>query len=150
MRLPSLFQGARQRRYDSALIVLLALNLFERLSPVDQQNVEHVLIEVFRKRAPDPYTAWRDIVGPSSDLVAILRGIAMAKLELPTGIDGLDWRSFVPSPWLRNPLRALHAFRRFDPATDEAADFLRSKGLALAEPSDHGARWMDEMRTRYP
>ena len=74
----------------------------------------------------------------------------MARLGISIGVEGLDLRSFVQDSWLRNPLRSLYAFQRFDPATDEAADFLRSKGLVLEEPSDHGLRWMTEMRMRYP
>ena len=140
----------RRPLFDSAVVVLIGLNVFPRLGQKEQQEVEHDLTKLFKKTAATPYTAWREIVGPSSDHVAFLRGIAMARLRLATGVEGLDWSSFVQSSWLRSPLRWIYAFQRFDPATDEAADFLRSKGLVLDEPSDHGLRWMNEMRARYP
>ena len=74
----------------------------------------------------------------------------MARLRFSTGVEGLDWSSFVQSSWLRSPLRSIYTFQRFDPATDEAADFLRSFGLVLNDLTDHGLRWMDEMRAPLP
>ncbi len=146
----SFWKPTRRHRFDSAIVVLIALNVFPRFGQKERQEVEQELREVFKKTAATRYTAWREIVGRSSDHVAVLRGIAMARLRISTGVEGLDWSSFVQGSWLRNPLRSLYAFQRFDPATDEAADFLRSRGFVLDEPSDHGLRWMNEMRARYP
>ena len=146
----SFWHPIRRRRFDSALVVLLALHLFPKLSALEQEQVENDLVEVFRARAADPYLAWRQMVGPTSDSVAILRGISMARLEMTTGIDGLAWNDVVPRSWLRSPLSALYSFRRFNAATDEAADFLRSNGIILDEASAHALRWMSEMHARYP
>jgi hypothetical protein len=76
----SFWKPTRRHRFDSAIVVLIALNVFPRLGQKEQQEVEHELTEVFKKTAATPYTAWREIVGPSSDHVAVLRGIAMARL----------------------------------------------------------------------
>ena len=140
----------RRRRFASALVAILSMQLFPRLDPGMQQNVEHELVKLFARTSDMPYLIWRDAAGQSSASVALLRGIAMAQLDLPTGIDDLAWDAFVPRAWLRSPMLSANSFRRFDKMTDEAADFLRSKGLNLDEPTDYGHRGWMAMRARYP
>ena len=149
LRPDSFWHPIRRRRFDSALIVLLALHWFPRLGELGQEQVENELVNVFKKKSPTPYLAWREIVGPTSDHVAMVRGVAMARLNMPTGVEGLEWNEFVRPRWLRAPVLASLSFRSFDVATDQAIDFLRAKGLALEERG-HGYRWMAEMRARYP
>ena len=146
----SFWHPIRRRRFDSALVVLLALHLFPRLGKLQQEQVENELVKVFSKTQEYPYLAWREIVGPSSNYVAIIRGVAMARLNMPTGVDGLDWDDFVRPSWLKFPLQASYSFRSFDASTDQAIDFLRSRGLDLEEAAGRGLRWIGEMHARYP
>ncbi len=139
----------RRNRFDSALVVLLGLHLFPRLDPGDQQRVENLLIDDFHK-CPIPYTVFRQDAGASSDVVAYHRAMAMARLGMPTGIAGLEWKEFAQLSWLGPSTATFNDFRRFDAQTDAAADFLRSNGLALDERTAQGRRWMDEMQARYP
>jgi len=142
------WQPIRRRRFTSALVAILSLQLFPRLDPNTQQKVENELSKIFTCTSEMPYVAWRDMAGQSSATVAILRGIAMARLNLPTGIDDLPWEAFVSRSWLRYPMQAAMSFRRFSKITDEAADLLRSKGLTLDQPTDYGHRWRMSMRAR--
>jgi hypothetical protein len=150
VRPDSFWHPIRRRRFDSALVVLLALHQFPRLSKLQQDQAENELVKVFSKTQEYPYLAWREIVGPSSNEVAIIRGVAMARLNMPTGVDGLDWGDFVRPSWLKFPLQASYSFRSFDASTDQAIDFLRSKGLDLKEAAGRGLRWISEMHARYP
>ncbi len=140
----------RRNRFDSALVVLLGLHLFPRLDPGDQRRVENWLIDDFHKHSDYPYVVFRQDIGASSDLIAYLRAMAMARLGLPTGIEGLEWKEFAQLSWLGPSTATFNDFRRFDAETDAAADFLRSNGLALDERTAQGKRWMDEMQARYP
>ncbi len=139
----------RRNRFDSALVVLLGLHLFPRLDPGDQQRVENWLIDEFHS-CPIPWVVIRQDVDASSDRIAYHRAMAMARLGLPTGIDGLEWKEFAQLSWLGPSTATFNDFRRFDPETDAAADFLRSNGLELDERTAQGKRWMDAMHVRYP
>jgi len=146
----SFWHPIRRRRFDSALIALLALHLFPKLSTLQQERVENELVNVFKTTSEYPYLVWRDYAGQSSNTVAIIRGVAMARLNMPTEVAGLEWNDFISPNWLRFPLQAAMAFRSFDASTDQAIDFLRSKGLALEEAAGRGLRWITEMHARYP
>jgi hypothetical protein len=148
LRPDSFWQPIRRRRFDSALVMLLALHLFPRLGKLQQEQVENELVKVFSKTQEYPYLAWREIVGPSSNYVALIRGVAMARLNMPTGVDDLDWNDFVRPSWLKFPLQASYSFRSFDACTDQAIDFLRSRGLGLEESAGRGLRWISEMHAR--
>ena len=146
----SFWHPTRRRRFDSALVVLLGHHLFPRLGAIEQERVENLLIDDFSKGSEFPYTVLRQDIGASSDFIASLRGLAMARLGMPTGIADLDWKDFVDPSSMRPGKSLVGAFRRFDAATDAAADFLRSNGLALDERTGQGKRWMDAMHVRYP
>ena len=139
----------RRDRFDSALVVLLGLHLFPRLDLADQQRVENWLIDDFHKHSAVPYVVFRSLK-TTSDFVAYYRAMAMARLGMPTGVEGLEWKEFAQLSWLGPSTATFNDFRRFDAETDAAADFLRANGLALDERTAQGKRWMDEMQARYP
>ncbi len=144
----SFWHPIRRRRFDSALAVLLGLHLFRRLSAEDQALVENLLIENCRKWSSCPYTVLLNNLGTSSDFIAALRAGAMSKLGMPTGVEGLPWSEFLHPSW--QGLTVQTTFRRFDAATEDAAEFLRANGLVLDEDNGHAKNWMDAMRVRYP
>jgi len=150
MRPHPFWHPIRRRRFDGALVVLLARYWFQRFDAITQERVDNELTDLFWAQNLDPYGIWLQMVGRESDSVAILRGIAMARLNMPTGVEGLEWNEFVRPAWLRGPMSALYAFRKFDAANDDAADFLRAHGLSLDETAVQGLRWMTDMHARYP
>jgi len=60
----------------------------------------------------------------------------------------LPWSEFLHASW--QGLTVQTTFRRFDAATEDAAEFLRANGLVLDEDNGHAKNWMDAMRVRYP
>ena len=138
-----LWHPIRRRRFDAALTVLLGIHAFRRLNADDKAKVETWLSAQFKGFAKSeyPYFVLRQTIGESSDLIAGMRADAMARLGMPTGVEGLKWYEFLGSA---------QSFRRFDPATQAAANFLQANGITLDDDNAETKDWMDLMRTRYP
>ena len=149
-RATSFWHPIYRRRFNSAMLVLLAHHLFPRLSATQQTRVDDELTEIFKRQSEFPYRLFAQKSGELTDGSAALRGVAMARLDLPTEVDGLAWSDFVLPSWKRVPSFAYLAFRRLHRATDDAVDYLHAKGLDLDEGSTHSRRWMESMRARYP
>jgi len=131
------------RRYKAALIVLLGASMFDNLDGEQKARVESEVNDNFN-RTDTPAIAWNRLV--AWDLISAFRAAAMDRLSLEPSVAGLTWSQlFEPWRFWRKvpqwPRRAFDAraatliydFRPFDPATAEAAQFLRNCGVYIPD-----------------
>ena len=108
------------RRFRAALAVAIGETSFSMLTPALQRVVDQECDKINKARGNIlPWGVAQRGFEPNLDHIATWHGVSMARLQLPTGVDGLDWRDFLGTWAVRNPDHAYLGFRRFHPATEE-------------------------------
>jgi hypothetical protein len=146
--LEALSQPLREQRFRAALAILLSTHVFERLDAKQRVRVEDELVAVYRPLGVYPW--WRSRKDQPDGARAAERAVAMQRLEVPTGIEGLSWSEIIRPAWRANPALLSFAYRPFHPATDRAIAFLAERGVVLAERHMVGSAWFAAMKRKYP
>jgi hypothetical protein len=136
-----------RRRYHAALLVLLGVYRYGLLSSAEQMNVEDEVARIL-KRSPVPYVWHRKSADWSAR--AAYRAVAMARLGFDTKVPGKDWAAVLPFFWKLNPAFICLAFRRFDPATEDAKSLLASSGYDTSSDKPMTKHAFDELKRRHP
>ena len=131
------------RRYKAALVVLLGVYAFERLSVSEKARAELETTENFR-RSLEPPAAWKRWA--QWDVIAAFRATAMERIGIEPGIVGLSWPDLLRPwnhwrKWSRWPLRNFDGraaflvmdFSSVNKATADAKAFLRANGMSVPE-----------------
>ncbi len=139
------------RRFRAALLVGVGETGFDSLPPSSQRAVDDKCNEL--NKANHNILPWgiaQRGFAPNDDGIAAWHGVAMAHLDMPTGVEGLRWRDFVSAWAMRNPDVMCFRFRRFDRATDDAFAFLAAAGLDMSPRMRQSHAWLEAGRRQYP
>ena len=145
---PSSKKKQHQLRFRAAVAALLSEHVFSSLPKETQVRVDLTVVAEYR--AHFLFAWWMRKPDVSPDVAAIDRAYAMARLGVPTGVQDLPWTELL-SPrnsyfaFLANH-RGSRTFSRFHPATDEAIEHLRKRGVALSDELSHGHKWLQSQR----
>ena len=140
-----------RNRFRAALLVTIGATGFSMLEPplrvaVDQKcdQINKALGNIL------PWGVTQRGFEPDVDYLAAWHGVAMAHLELTTGVDGLTWSEFLSAWSMRDPGHAYGAFRRSPPATDDAIAYLATTGFEMAPRIQQSHAWLAAARQHYP
>ena len=81
--------------------------------------------------------------------LAALRGPAMARLGIATGVPGLDWAHVLDAASMTDAW-PFSDFMRNSDAADEALEILARHGVRFDKSEGIGNAWLSKMRARYP
>ena len=121
---------AHARRRQAALIVLLGVCRYERLTAQEKFKIEEQIAEMLHWTGV-PFVAHRRNATWSAK--ATYRAVAMFKLGIETGIESLPWAALLPRSWVLNPALAWLSFRQRGPSVAEAKACLLGAGYSSAE-----------------
>ena len=115
-----------RRRYNAALLVLLAASMMQRMNDSQRTAVESEVRNITRHYS---IVAWPARKWSPTPANAILRAQALAQLGIEPSISSVRWEDLF-KPWSRPEFVWLD-FRRFHPATERAKAFLKESGLEV-------------------
>jgi hypothetical protein len=143
-----LLRPLRTRRYHAALAILLSTHVFGRLDAKQKSRVDDELVGIYRPSGIYPW--WRFRKDQPEGVQAAERAVAMQRLGVLTGIEGLSWSEIIRPAWSRNPALLSFAYRPFHPATDQAIAYLAERGVVVSEGRMVGPQWLAAMKKKYP
>ena len=137
---------SRDRRYKAALTTLLCLYRYPQLDTATKAKIDDEIVLIFKQFGLYPY--WRFIRNIPEKTRAGDRAIAMCRLDIPTGIEGLHWSDFM-HPWHQDAAAQLIMdFKSYSAETDQAIEFLRTHGVH-SEQIDHYSRdWLHKAQVQ--
>lgn len=137
----------QSRRYHAALAVLLAIHRLPQLDGSDKARIDAELVQVYKPLGLYPWWRFRSDASPVA--MAGIRAVAMYRLGIPTGVEGLRWESVLHPLHRQSPTLLIQDFSTNHPATDEAIQLLVSHGVPPTEIERFGKRWLDDARAKY-
>jgi hypothetical protein len=131
-------ERAYRRKFRAAVIVLLGVHFFDRLSALDRSRVEHEVDAMLDGSAVAPAELRS---GASWDYMAAFRAVAMARLGIQPGSNPRFWQELLPkrgllqafAPLDTRPADIALQFHPFDQATVDARRFLTDNGVELPD-----------------
>ncbi len=136
----------RARQCRAATAVLLALYVFRRLDAADQARVDADVKRLVEAKVDALVLIAR--LGGEMRLAA-LRGPAMARLGIATGVPGLDWAQVI-EPSSMTSAWPFPDFMRNSDVADDALEILARHGARFDKAEGIGNAWLSEMKARYP
>ena len=135
----------RARQCRAATAVLLALHVFRRLDAASQARVDADV-----KRLVEAKVDALVMIARLGEMrLAALRGPAMARLGIATGVPGMDWAQVVePAPM--TSAWPFPDFMRNSHVADDALEILARHGVRFDKAEAIGNAWLTEMKSRYP
>ena len=135
----------RERQRRDALAVLLSLYVFRRLDAAGQVRVDADVKRLVEATAE----AFVTVAQLGEMRLAALRGPAMARLGIATGVPGLDWAE-VLEPASMTSAWPFADFMCNSDAADGALEILARHGARFDKEEGIGNAWLSEMKARYP
>jgi hypothetical protein len=136
--------ATHKRRYHAALAVLLGIYVYDALSKLQRVEVEGEIVELLKPFGVYPWWSSRKDISPQ--ILAPDRALAMARLNLPTGLVGLEWNDVV-HPWhVSNPAQLRQDLRLYTVEVDEAVATLEAHGVRAPELRSFGKKYLDRAR----
>ncbi len=120
-----------EKRYRAALVVLLGVYSFDRLSAEQKTKVE-AGVRALLKYIMGGVAAHRRLA--SWDVRATYRAVAMARLKIAPSVGDLTWETLLPKRgpwrlWMEIPAAVIFSFYPMDPATADAKEYFRANGI---------------------